>query len=59
MPALGLGLLVFVTATVFGIAPRVLQHVGDDALRGVVANAGAISRNIALVDDGFIPPGPP
>ncbi len=58
VPALGLGLLVFVTATVFGLAPRVLQRVGDDALDGVVANAGAISRNIALVDDGFIPPGP-
>jgi putative ABC transport system permease protein len=50
---------VFVTATVFGLAPRILQRVGDDALQGVVANAGAISRNIALVDDGFIPAGPP
>ncbi|HTG42162.1 MAG TPA: ABC transporter permease [Methylomirabilota bacterium] len=59
VPALGLGLLVFVTATVFGLAPRVLQQVGDQALQGVVANAGAISRNIALVDDGFIPAGPP
>ena len=59
VPALGLGLLVFVTATVFGLAPRVLQQVGDDALQGVVANAGAISRNVALVDDGFIPAGPP
>jgi putative ABC transport system permease protein len=59
VPALGLGLLVFVTSTVFGLAPRVLQQVGDGALQGVVANAGAISRNIALVDDGFIPAGPP
>ncbi|HEY8989921.1 MAG TPA: hypothetical protein VIM39_12930, partial [Candidatus Limnocylindrales bacterium] len=57
-PAIGLGLLVFVTATVFGLAPRLLDRVGDDALQGVVAQAGAISRNIALVDDGFIPPGP-
>ncbi|HEY8847631.1 MAG TPA: hypothetical protein VIM24_13285, partial [Candidatus Limnocylindrales bacterium] len=57
-PAIGLGLLVFVTATVFGLAPRLLDRVGDDALQGVVAQAGAISRNIALVDDAFIPPGP-
>jgi putative ABC transport system permease protein len=57
LQAFGLGLLVFVTATVFGLAPRLLERVGDDSLRGVVGQAGAISRNIALVDDGFIPPG--
>jgi putative ABC transport system permease protein len=56
--AFGLGLLVFVTATVFGLAPRLLERVGDDALRGVVVRASALVRNIALVDDAFIPPGP-
>jgi putative ABC transport system permease protein len=55
--AFGLGLLVFVTATVFGLAPRLLDRVGDDALRGVVSQASALVRNIALVDDGYIPPG--
>src|SRR6266550_3927255 len=58
-PAIGLGLLVFVTAAVFGIAPRLLDQVGDEALRGVVARADAIGRNIAIVEDEAIPPGSP
>jgi putative ABC transport system permease protein len=58
VPAVGLGLLVFVTATVFALGPRLLDRVGDDALRGDVSQAGAVARNIALVDDAFIPPGP-
>ena len=41
-PAIGLGLLVLVTATVFGVAPRLIERVGDDALRGVVASAGRV-----------------
>jgi putative ABC transport system permease protein len=57
-PAIALGLLVFVTATVFGLAPRLLEKVGDDALRGTVARAGALVGNIALLDDAFIPAGP-
>lgn len=57
-PAAGLGLLVFVTAAVFGVAPRLLDRVGDEALRGVVTRASATSRNIAIVDDEAIPPGP-
>ncbi len=50
-PALGLGLLILVTATVFGIAPRLLDRVADDALRGVVAQASAFDRNVSLVEE--------
>lgn len=57
-PAIALCLLVFVTATVFGLAPRLLEKVGDDALRGTVASANALVGNIALLDDAFIPAGP-
>ena len=51
MPALGLGLLILVTATLFGLAPRLVDQVGDDALQGVAANANALSRNIALIEE--------
>jgi putative ABC transport system permease protein len=55
-PAIALGLLVFVTAAVFGLAPRLLDRVGDEALRGTVSRAGALVGNIALLNDGFVPP---
>src|SRR4051794_41959404 len=58
-PAVGLGLLVFVTALIFGAAPRLLDRIGDEALRGVVVRADAIGRNIAIVDDAPIPAGAP
>ena len=57
-PAIGLGLLVLVTAAVFALAPRLLDRVGNDALHGVVAGAGAAARNIALIDDESVGPGP-
>ncbi|HET7472634.1 MAG TPA: FtsX-like permease family protein [Candidatus Limnocylindrales bacterium] len=57
-PALGLGVLVLVTATVFGIAPRLIDRVGDDALHGTVAAATAFQRNIALFEEDIIPADP-
>ena len=45
-PAIGLGLLILVTATVFGLAPRLIDRVGDDALHGVVAATTAFGRNV-------------
>ncbi len=56
-PAIGLGLLVLVTATVFGVAPRLIDRVGDDALHGVVAEATALTRNISLFEEQVFPPG--
>lgn len=50
-PALGLGLLILVTATVFGLAPRLVDRVADDALRGVVAETSALGRNITLLEE--------
>jgi putative ABC transport system permease protein len=50
-PAIGLGLLILVTATVFGLAPRLIDRVGDDALHGVVAASTAFGRNIALLEE--------
>src|SRR4051812_27452498 len=50
-PAIGLALLILVTATLFGVAPRVIDRVGDDALHGVVAQASALNRNIALLEE--------
>ncbi|HEY3162925.1 MAG TPA: ABC transporter permease [Candidatus Limnocylindrales bacterium] len=57
-PAIGLALLILVTATLFGIAPRLVDQVGDDALRGVVANAQPFDRNIALLEEEVLPPDP-
>ncbi len=56
-PAIGLGLLILVTATVFGLAPRLIDRVGDDALHGVVAATTAFGRNIALLEEQVFPPG--
>ena len=54
-PAIGLALLVLATATVFGVAPRLIDRVGDDALHGVVTRATAFTRNIALIQQEPIP----
>ena len=56
-PAIGLGLLVLATATLFGAAPRLIDRVGDDALRGTVAAAPAFNRNIALLEEQVLPAG--
>ena len=56
-PAIGLGLLVLVTATVFGVAPRLIDRVGDDALHGTVEAATAFQRNIAIFEEEVIPAG--
>ena len=57
-PAIGLALLVLATATVFGVAPRLIDKVGGDALHGVVAAASAFNRNIALIQQQIIPADP-
>ena len=51
VPALGLGLLILVTATLFGLAPRLVDQVADDALQGVATNANALGRNISLIEE--------
>jgi len=56
--ALGLSLLVLVTAFVFGLAPRVIDHVVDRALRDEVAAAPPIERNIQLLQERRVDPGP-
>src|SRR5215212_11435847 len=50
-PAIGLGLLVLVTAFLVGVAPRLMDRVSDDALHGVVAEAPALGRNVALLEE--------
>ena len=57
-PAIGLGLLVLVTATIFGLAPRMLDRVADDAFRGVVVAAPAFGRNISLIQETNLPSTP-
>src|SRR3954468_11931865 len=58
-PAVGLGLLVFVTALVFGAAPRLLDRIGDEALRGVGVRADGRGGNSAIAGDAPIPAGTP
>ncbi len=61
VPGIGLALLVLATATVFGVAPRLIDRVGDDALHGVVAGAAPFTRNVALIQEQVLPaePGDP
>lgn len=58
VPAIGLGILVMVTATLFGLAPRLVDTVADDALRGVMAETNALGRNIALIEEQGLPADP-
>src|SRR4051812_17348700 len=57
IPALGIALVVLVTATVFAVAPRILERVGDDAFQGVVRQASAFDGNLAIVEEQPIQPG--
>jgi putative ABC transport system permease protein len=57
VPAIGLGLLILVTATLFGLAPRLVDRVADSALQGVITQTTAFRRNIALIEEGFVPAG--
>lgn len=54
----GLVLLVLVTAFCAALAPRLFDRFADDALRGEVRDATPFQRNIQLVEERFIPPGP-
>lgn len=58
VPAIGLGILILVTATLFGLAPRLVDKVADDALRGVMAETKALGRNIALIEEQGLPADP-
>lgn len=51
VPALGLILLVLVTAFLFAVAPRLLGRVSDEALRAEVAGASAAVRDIQLIQE--------
>ncbi len=54
LPALGLGFVILVTATLFGLLPRLVDRVADGALQGVIAETTAFRRNIALIQEGFV-----
>ncbi|HEY7132642.1 MAG TPA: FtsX-like permease family protein [Candidatus Limnocylindrales bacterium] len=58
VPAIALGLLVLVTATVAGLAPRILDRIGDDALHQVVATADPIRRDVTLFEELAFPADP-
>ena len=51
IPAVGLVLLVLVTAFLLAVAPRLLGRVSDDALRAEVYGASAAVRNIQLIQE--------
>jgi putative ABC transport system permease protein len=55
--ALGLALLVLVTAFVFGLAPRLLDRMADEALQSEVGAASAVARNVAFVEERRITAG--
>ncbi|MEA2518512.1 MAG: putative transport system permease protein [Chloroflexota bacterium] len=57
VPAIGLALLIFITATLFGVAPRLIDAVANGALRGVIAETTAFRRNIALIEEGYVEAG--
>jgi hypothetical protein len=57
VPAIGLGLLILVTATLFGVAPRLIDQVASSALQGTITETTAFRRNIALIEEGFVPAG--
>ncbi len=50
-PALGLVLLVVVTAFAFAVGPRLLGRVSDESLRAEVAGASAAIRDIQLIQE--------
>ena len=55
--ALGVALVVLVTATTFAVAPRLLDRIGDAALRDTVSGAASFDRTLAVVEEEPIPPG--
>ena len=55
VPALGLGLLVFVTAFAFAAAPRVLDIVADRTLHSELGMAMPVAGNLELTQVGNIP----
>jgi putative ABC transport system permease protein len=55
--AIGLACVVAVTAFVFAATPRLLDRVGDGALRDEVARAPGFARNVQLVQETIIAPG--
>jgi putative ABC transport system permease protein len=56
--AVGLATLVFVTAFVFAVAPRVLDVVADTALRDEVSAAPPAQRNLQLLEERRLNPDP-
>jgi len=55
VPALGLGLLVFVTAFAFAAGPRVLEIVADRTLHSELGMAMPVAGNLELTQVGNIP----
>ena len=55
--AIGVALVVLVTATIFAAAPRVLERIGDAALQDTVRSAASFDRTIAVIEEQPIPPG--
>ena len=55
-PTAGVLLLVLVTALLAALAPRVLASLADGAVRGAVSGAPVQARNIAVLENGIMPP---
>ena len=58
LAALGLSALVLLTAFIFGLAPRLLDRIADEALRSSVAAESALARNVQFLEDRRIAPSP-
>ncbi|HEV7811220.1 MAG TPA: FtsX-like permease family protein [Candidatus Limnocylindrales bacterium] len=56
VPTVGIAVVILITATVFAVTPRLLDRVADDAFRGVVRQATAFNRNVALIEEQVPPP---
>lgn len=56
LPTLALAGLVFATAFVFAIAPRLLTAVADDALQDAIGAADPVARNVQLIEERRINP---
>jgi putative ABC transport system permease protein len=53
-PAIGLALVVFLTALAAGLAPRILDRIADQSLRSAVESATDAEANVQLIEDGRI-----
>ncbi len=53
-PAIGLALVVLMTALAAGLAPRLLDRISDQSVRSAVESATDAEANVQLIEDGRI-----